>query len=821
MADPLAPPAVLLVDDSATRLDSLESALQPLGLRLVRADSVATAASCLDEDDFAVVLLDLHLRRRGGPDAAARVRERARRTPVVLLVEPGAPDDVSGLDEAGAVDCLSLPLDPVTLRAKVSAFVDLHRSHAAQVALQRRQDEAQLTRRVAQASALAQQALAEVIPQQVWTARPDGTLDHLNRAATDYFGRGPAEGMGAGRLVALHPDDAAGCEAQWAQAVRTGEPFEAEFRLRRHDGVYRWHMGRATAVRDGAGGPVVRWVGTHTDIDDRRQVEAALLQQRATLHESDERLRLALEAGQLGTWEWHLPTRRVTWSPQMEALHGLAAGTFAGTFEAAARDMHPDDRAQALARVDQSLRGEGGQRQCYRIIRPDGAVRWLETHAQLIRDEAGQPLRLVGICSDVTERNEAEGRARQQATAEAQRTRQEQYTALRADVGAALSHDGPLTALLDACCVAIVQRLGVALARVWLVNDEAQQLELEASAGLYQGQHGPHSRVPLSGSKIGRIARERRAELTNDVAHDPDAGDPTWVAQEQMVAFAGYPLVANDRCLGVVAALSREPLAPDTLDALAWIAGALAQGAARKLTEVALAERAEALARSNQDLEHFAYLASHDLQEPLRMVTSYTQLLARRYRGKLDADADEFIGFAVDGVQRMQALINDLLAFSRVGTRGKPLVLTSLQVPLDAALANLRTTLAEAGAAVTHDDLPALPLDPGQLAQVFQNLLANGVKFHGDAPPRLHVGVVADGGDWQVSVKDNGIGIAPEFQDKLFVLFQHLHHRTEYAGNGIGLAICKRIIERHGGRIWVESSLGQGTTFSFTLKGAT
>jgi light-regulated signal transduction histidine kinase (bacteriophytochrome) len=148
-------------------------------------------------------------------------------------------------------------------------------------------------------------------------------------------------------------------------------------------------------------------------------------------------------------------------------------------------------------------------------------------------------------------------------------------------------------------------------------------------------------------------------------------------------------------------------------------------------------------------------------------------------------------------------------------------VLTSLQVPLDAALANLRTTLAEAGAAVTHDDLPALPLDPGQLAQVFQNLLANGVKFHGDAPPRLHVGVVADGGDWQVSVKDNGIGIAPEFQDKLFVLFQHLHHRTEYAGNGIGLAICKRIIERHGGRIWVESSLGQGTTFSFTLKGAT
>jgi PAS domain S-box-containing protein len=233
--------------------------------------------------------------------------------------------------------------------------------------------------------------------------------------------------------------------------------------------------------------------------------------------------------------------------------------------------------------------------------------------------------------------------------------------------------------------------------------------------------------------------------------------------------------------------------------------------------EEALARQAQELARSNAELEQFAYVASHDLQEPLRMVASYTQLLARRYRDRLDDDAHEFIGYAVDGVTRMQALISDLLAYSRVGSREG----TYEPVALDAVMARtldvLRTTLDDAGAVVTHDPLPTVAADAVQIGQVLQNLVANGVKFRGEAPPRVHVGARREEGDWVISVRDNGIGIAPEYAQRIFVIFQRLHTRAEYPGTGIGLAICKKIVERHGGRIWVESAPGEGSAFHFTL----
>lgn len=201
------------------------------------------------------------------------------------------------------------------------------------------------------------------------------------------------------------------------------------------------------------------------------------------------------------------------------------------------------------------------------------------------------------------------------------------------------------------------------------------------------------------------------------------------------------------------------------------------------------------------------------------MVASYTQLLGRRYRGKLDATADEFIGFAVDGANRMQALINDLLAFSRVGSRARALAVTSLTKPLATAVKNLEAAIRESGAEVTHGELPSLPIDEPQIAQLFQNLIANAIKFRADRPPRIHVDARRDGRGWQLSVSDNGIGIEGEFFDRLFVLFQRLHTRTEYPGNGIGLAICKKVVELHGGRIWVESAPTTGSTFFFTLVG--
>ncbi len=237
----------------------------------------------------------------------------------------------------------------------------------------------------------------------------------------------------------------------------------------------------------------------------------------------------------------------------------------------------------------------------------------------------------------------------------------------------------------------------------------------------------------------------------------------------------------------------------------------------RKRAEEALKVKTQELARSNKDLEQFAYVASHDLQEPLRMVTSYVQLLAKRYKGKLDSDADDFIHFAEDGAVRMWKLINDLLTYSRVGTHGKELEPADCETALHQTLDNLKLAVEENEALVTHDALPTLMADNLQLIQLFQNLIGNAIKFRGDEPPRVHVAASRNGNGWIFSVRDNGIGIAPEYAKRIFIIFQRLHSREKYAGTGIGLSICQKIVERHGGHIWVESELGKGATFYFTL----
>lgn len=237
-----------------------------------------------------------------------------------------------------------------------------------------------------------------------------------------------------------------------------------------------------------------------------------------------------------------------------------------------------------------------------------------------------------------------------------------------------------------------------------------------------------------------------------------------------------------------------------------------------------LAQRAEDMARSNRDLQQFAYVASHDLQEPLRMVASYVQLLARRYKGKLDADADDFIAYAVDGAQRMQTLIIDLLAYSRVGTHGREFEPTDCNAVLSQAIANLQAAITESEAVITHDPLPTVMADGSQLVQLFQNLIGNALKFRSQEQPAIHISAEpmesARENAWIFSVLDNGIGIDPEYRERIFIIFQRLHNKAEYPGTGIGLAVCKRIVERHGGRIWMESGeseRGKGATFFFTI----
>jgi PAS domain S-box-containing protein len=236
-----------------------------------------------------------------------------------------------------------------------------------------------------------------------------------------------------------------------------------------------------------------------------------------------------------------------------------------------------------------------------------------------------------------------------------------------------------------------------------------------------------------------------------------------------------------------------------------------------KTAEENLKLKLEELAISNAELEQFAYVSSHDLQEPLRMITSYLQLLQRKYQGNLDDKVDKYIHFAVDGASRMQNLINDLLELSRVSTRSREPESTNCKFILNQVLSNLKLMIRDNKATISHDTLPEVIADSTQLGQVFQNLILNGIKFRHEETPKIHISAVKKETEWIFSVQDNGIGIDPRYSEKIFEIFKRLHTREAYSGTGIGLAICKRIVEGHGGRIWVESELGKGSTFYFTL----
>jgi PAS domain S-box-containing protein len=577
----------------------------------------------------------------------------------------------------------------------------------------------------------------------------------------------------------IHPDDRAHVWKTVQRSLDERAAHQVEYRIALPDGEIRWLEVRGRVLVDEAGNPS-RLVGVCMDVTQRREALAEMLDvigDAFTVVDRDWRVLYVNEPGaRMGGRTRQELMGRNLWQEFPDAV---------GT------PLYAHQQRAMVERTAVSFE------EFYPAL-----GKWFATRAYPTRDG------LAMHTQDVTARREAE----------AQLTRQTTHSKLRADVSEALAVSDTLRNTLQRCCQSAVDRLGVSFARIWLHNPHDKMLELSASAGLYTHIDGGHARVPVGKFKIGLIAEEKLAHLTNDVQNDPRVGNPEWAKKEGMVSFAGYPLLADGEVIGVFAMFGKERLASDTLVALGSISDAIAQGVKRKQAELALEERARELARSNSDLEQFAYVASHDLQEPLRMVAGYVQLIERRYNDKLDADANEFIGFAVEGAQRMQRLISDLLSYSRVGRRGSELTPIDAEVTFNHALESLRTTIEECSATVTHDPLPkTVWADETQFEQLLQNLVSNALKFKGAESPRVHVSAERRGADWLFSVRDNGIGIDPEYFDRIFVIFQRLHGRQEYPGTGIGLAICKRIVDRHGGRIWVESAPGAGSTFHFTL----
>ena len=495
------------------------------------------------------------------------------------------------------------------------------------------------------------------------------------------------------------------------------------------------------------------------EMNERRRVERAL-------RESEERYRTILEDLQEGYFEIDLAGNytfvndvlctRIGYS--REELIGMNYRVFTDpkTMEKVFQAYHE------LYRTGEPIRGLDGK-----VFGKNGAEIIHEVSASLIRDSEGGPIGFRGTSRDITQRKRVE---------EALRESEEKYRTILENIEDGYYESdlaGNLTFFNDSLC------------RIW-------QYPKEELVGLNNRQYMD----PENAKKVFQAYHEVYK-----------TGEPGKVCD--------YAILRKDGTRRYIE--SSISLRKDSSGRPIGFRGIVRDVTERQQAEEALRVKTEELARSNRDLEQFAYVASHDLQEPLRMVTSYVELLARRYHGKLDSNADEFINFAMDGASRMRKLINDLLTYSRVKTQGKTLEPTDCEGVLHQSLDNLKMAIEENKAVVTHDSLPTVMADNPQLMELFQNLVGNAIKFRGSEPPRIHVSASRNGSGWIFSVRDNGIGIAPEYFKRIFIIFQRLHSREKYDGTGIGLAICQRIVERHRGRIWVESEVGKGATFYFTL----
>jgi signal transduction histidine kinase len=371
----------------------------------------------------------------------------------------------------------------------------------------------------------------------------------------------------------------------------------------------------------------------------------------------------------------------------------------------------------------------------------------------------------------------------------------------------------------------ICEGLGWQVGALWIADPQANTLrcaEVWQSSAIQTREFLENSRATMLSKGVGlpgRVWSQSEPLWISDALQDKSFRRSEAAAKAGLRAAVALPLWVGQDFFGVLEFFSRKTQSRSeaVLDMLSTVGTQLSLFIERTRAEEQLHLTSANLQRSNTDLQQFAYVASHDLFEPLRMITSYLQLLSQRCQSKLDPQGQEFIRFAVEGARRMNALIHDLLAYSRVDIRGRAFEPVECQQAFDAAIANLKVAIEESGAVIAHGPLPRVLGDAVQLTQVFQNLLGNAIKFRGPRPPQIEVNAHPHNGEWLFLVRDNGIGIDPKFFDRIFIIFQRLHTREQYAGTGLGLAICKKIIERHGGRIWVESTPGSGSTFLFTL----
>jgi PAS domain S-box-containing protein len=603
------------------------------------------------------------------------------------------------------------------------------------------------------------QTLIDILPVPVFIKARDGQYLGVNRAWEAFFGI--TREKFAGKAVQdLYPN------APWVAAEH--QAMDDDLWLHPGSQSYEIKLAMPTggsrttiyhkATYTGADGEVAGLIGTIIDVTGRKQAKRAL-------RESEERFRQTFELAGSGIAHVALEGRFLRVNRALCRILGYSAAELTGL---TVKDVsHPDDR-----NITDSDRGRlhSGQTDSAhfekRYRRKDGATVWADLTVAVARDGDGRPLYEIAVFDDITERVNAD---------EALRVQTERL------------------------------HIGQAAARMIILDRDVVQDSLSWSDSP-EWLRGP---LPASG-QYPNFADQVHAEDRERFLATRALALETLRGQTQE-----FRVVRTDG--QVLWLLARQKVFADDAGKAVRMLVALTDITDRKAAERELREAHDELARSNAELEQFAYVASHDLQEPLRMVASYTQLLGKRYGDRLEGDAKEFMAYIVDGAARMKQLIEDLLTYSRVGTRGREFRQVKLQAVLERARINLRAAMEESGAELTRDPLPEVEADDSQLAQLLQNLIGNAIKFRGKAAPRIHVSSIEKDDEFEIAVKDNGIGIEPQYFERIFMVFQRLHDKGQYPGTGIGLAICKKVVDRHGGRIWLHSTPGAGSSFHFTL----
>ncbi|MEH2077000.1 MAG: GAF domain-containing protein [Nostoc sp.] len=556
------------------------------------------------------------------------------------------------------------------------------------------------------------------------------------------------------------------------------------------------------------------------DITERRRTAEAL-------RESEERWQLALHGNNDGIWDWNLKTNEVFFSTQWKEMLGYKDHEVSNGWDEWIKRIHPDERDLVLQAFQDHFAKKTPFYVCeYRVQCQNGSYKWILDRGQALWDALGDIVRMVGSYTDITDRKRADEELK----------RQNLRSQLFAEITLKIRESLQIDEILQTTVIEVQKLLQADRVLIF-------RLETDGSGTVVQEAVLPGWPVILGENILDQCFKEEYIERYRQgrvsAIEDVQAAHIQPCHREFLQEFAVranlvVPILVRDSIWGLL--LAHQCAAPRQWNNFETeLLQQLANQIGIALSQAQLLEKetqqSQELVRSNAELEQFAYVASHDLQEPLRMVTSYLQLLERRYKNQLDANADQFITYAVDGARRMQTLINDLLNYSRLSTRGQAFKLVDCNLILRSAIANLQIAIADRKAIVTHDALPKVMADSTQLTQVFQNLIGNAIKFCQNKQPQIHIGVAKpnanlDGeslnsipsvDEWLFSICDNGIGLESQYAERIFIIFQRLHGRDKYPGTGIGLAICKKIIERHGGRIWVESKPSQGSTFYFTI----